>query len=122
MDLNEATMSVNIAGVPRPFRIISKEQGKKEFGAPFYEEVTNTLKDVAEKIKAEAPDSRTARGWVKNAFEQLGVEPVQKAGFLTQLMRYKDAAALAEALFDVSVDSDGDQSVTVNHRRLLCQA
>lgn len=118
MNINEATMSVNIAGVPRPFRIITKDQGKKEYGAPFYEEVTKGVKSLAEKIKAENPDTRTARGWVKAAFEQLGVEPVGQAGFLTQLMRFKDAAAMAEALYDITVDDEGNQSTVVGEAEL----
>lgn len=118
MNINEATMSVNIAGVPRPFRIITKEQGKKEYGAPFYEQVAGTLRGVADRIRASASDARAARTMVKETFEKLGVEPVQKAGFLTQLMRYKDAAALADALYDITIDGPDGQAFVVGESEL----
>jgi hypothetical protein len=118
MNINEATMSVNIAGVPRPFRIITKEQGKKEYGAPFYEQVAGTLRGVADKIRSSASDARSARTMVKETFEKLGMEPVQKAGFLTQLMRYKDAAALADALYDITIDGPDGQAFVVGESEL----
>jgi hypothetical protein len=118
MNINEATMSVNIAGVPRPFRIITKEQGKKEYGAPFYEQVAGTLRGVADRIRSSASDARSARTMVKETFEKLGMEPVQKAGFLIQLMRYKDAAALADALYDITIDGPDGQAFVVGESEL----
>lgn len=112
--LAEATMSVNIGGVPRPFRVISKEQGKDEYGAPFYEEVSQeaatAFSGLADKIKKEQPDIKTARGWIKDAFTRLGLEPVEKVGFLTDLMKYKKSDDLADALYDMTMEIPGAEA------------
>lgn len=110
--LDEQTMTVSIAQVPRPFRVISKEQGKKEYGMPYYvEEVGRALQDefrrVAYRIRREGVDLRTAREWVKEAMTRVGVEPVEKPGWTIQLMRFKSPGDLADALYDMTYEVPG---------------